>query len=396
MRRRSYPSLAQRLHAELDQLEDRVLDVVARSGISAFDAYGGMLITAARYQWTPSDRLLTADRMRVLTEMRQSMDRLRGLFPHPTPQVRSTLKDAAGLVERWLERPSAHDDDLPATVAEAQQVVQDQIGALRELVELAAGEESGPLRLIPDTNSLLRNPDLATYHRAVGTSGYDVHIVPTVLRELDQIKDRGASPEVRDKAQAFVRRLKGLRDKGSLAAGVALTRAVTIRAEPRDIDPRELLDWLDPTVPDDRILGSALELQRRHPGAPVVLVTSDLNLQNKADAAGVPYAETPQPSSALRAVLSPTLGVRPSAEMGTVRTVTLTNDGPRPARNIRYQVESPTRGPGQLICGPWEVEVLAVGAADVRDLAIAGPEALVVATWEDDEQQRDQRWVRSF
>jgi predicted ribonuclease YlaK len=59
------------------------------------------------------------------------------------------------------------------------------------------------------------------------------------------------------------------------------------------VDPSEVLEWLDPTVMDDRILGATLRLQVEHPRSRVVLVTSDLNLQNKADAVGLPYAETP-------------------------------------------------------------------------------------------------------
>lgn len=50
---------------------------------------------------------------------------------------------------------------------------------------------------------------------------------------------------------------------------------------------------LDPAIPDDRILGSALELQREHPASAVVLVTGDINLQTKAELGGLPYIEPP-------------------------------------------------------------------------------------------------------
>jgi predicted ribonuclease YlaK len=53
------------------------------------------------------------------------------------------------------------------------------------------------------------------------------------------------------------------------------------------------LSWLDSSVPDDRIIASVLALQADRPGAAVVLVSSDINLLNKADAALVESAETP-------------------------------------------------------------------------------------------------------
>ena len=53
------------------------------------------------------------------------------------------------------------------------------------------------------------------------------------------------------------------------------------------------LGWLDPSNNDDRIIANALELQRTYPSDKVVLVTGDINLQNKAELAKLPYAEPP-------------------------------------------------------------------------------------------------------
>jgi predicted ribonuclease YlaK len=89
--------------------------------------------------------------------------------------------------------------------------------------------------------------------------------------------------------------LKGLRDRGDVRSGVRVTTHVTAMfdvAEPRFED---LPPWLDPTVPDDRVVASALLLQASAPSKVVVLVTSDLNLQNKAAAVGLPHVEPPRP-----------------------------------------------------------------------------------------------------
>ena len=47
------------------------------------------------------------------------------------------------------------------------------------------------------------------------------------------------------------------------------------------------LSWLDPTVPDDRFIACVLEAIADHPTAIVALITGDINLQNKADNAGI-------------------------------------------------------------------------------------------------------------
>ena len=59
---------------------------------------------------------------------------------------------------------------------------------------------------------MIRNPDLASYARNAPAPSFTVHLVPTVLAELDDLKDRGRTQELRDQAQGVVRRMKGLRD----------------------------------------------------------------------------------------------------------------------------------------------------------------------------------------
>ncbi len=58
-------------------------------------------------------------------------------------------------------------------------------------------------------------------------------------------------------------------------------------------DFEHTLHWLDNGNSDDRIIASALEIQVRNPSDTVILVSSDINLQNKAEMANLPYLEPP-------------------------------------------------------------------------------------------------------
>jgi hypothetical protein len=60
--------------------------------------------------------------------------------------------------------------------------------------------------------------------------------------------------------------------------------------EPRS---RDLPEWLDMTVPDDRFVAATLLLQSEHPGSALYVGTSDINLQTKLAATGLPYVEPP-------------------------------------------------------------------------------------------------------
>jgi predicted ribonuclease YlaK len=131
---------------------------------------------------------------------------------------------------------------------------------------------------------------------AVNAEAATIHLVPTVLAEIDNLKDQGRIPEVREKAAKLATRIKGLRDRGKLTQGVPVAGRITAIADPRDPSFEHLPAWLDSSTPDDRILASALVLQAAHPSAVVVLVAVDINIQNKAEACGLPYSEPIEPA----------------------------------------------------------------------------------------------------
>lgn len=327
--------------------------------------------------------------MRLLRRYTAWFDRFRLLFRNPTPNVTAHVADADKFVRRWVERPDAWDHTIPSTTDLARQRAEQELTAFDDLLGVAEHAGTPAPKLVPDTNALLRDPDLASYAREAATPTFDVHVVTTVLRELDDLKDRGRTPELRDKAQAVVRRFKGLRDKGSLSEGVSLTKNTKVFFESREVPVADVLSWLDPSVPDDRILGAALRLQSDNPSSTVLLVTSDLNLQNKADAAGLPYMETPSPTEQLRAKVAASISWRDDSPF-----VTLVNEGPAGARDVTYAVETdPGAGRPSSRSGPWTLPRLDVGATDERQLWLFFTQEMVVtASWTDDDGPHERSW----
>lgn len=387
-----------RLKSELDAIEAEMLAVLDRSSIRyASGSTPDSKVSAvgvAEWEWGPSNSATIAARMALIRRYDAWHRRLQLLFPYPTREVVGTLTYADQLVRRWLAREGGNDNTVPTTIEEAKLVAGSMAAMLRNLLDIATHTDDSTIRLLPDTSSLLRNPDMASYGRGVATDSYHVHLVPTVLGELDKLKDRGP-PDMRDQAKAVVRRLKGLRDKGHLREGVRLTKTVTVLIEHREVNPREVLDWLDPNVPDDRILAAALRLQSDHPGGCVVLVTSDLNLQNKADAAGLPCIETPPSPRSLQAAL--VVEIKWSSTTWHVPLATLRNIGPAPARGITYTLTCPAGAAPSSTAGPWKVEQLR------RDESVHNPvvgffpdRAVVTASWTDDNGDQQRTWTVPF
>ena len=120
-----------------------------------------------------------------------------------------------------------------------------------------------------------------------------MQLLPVVLREIDDLKRGGRIEIVRHGAQRAEKRLKGIRINGDMREGVRVAGSVIAKFE--HIEPRSeaLPEWLDMTVPDDRLVVSTLLIQSEHPGSSLYVATSDINLQTKLAAVGLPFVEPP-------------------------------------------------------------------------------------------------------
>ena len=169
--------------------------------------------------------------------------------------------------------------------------------ALDTLPNLLAGlhaDAAGECIVVPDTNALLYCPRLDAWSFP-DVKRFVMVCVPAVLAELDKLKVIGRDT-VRPKAESVIRQIKDLRRRGSLAAGVVLRANISrFRTTATEPDFDKALPWLDRTNDDDRIIAHTYEVMRQHSRSPVLLVTRDINLQNKADKAMIPTAEPPEP-----------------------------------------------------------------------------------------------------
>ncbi|WP_333745975.1 PIN domain-containing protein [Streptomyces sp. IBSBF 2950] len=286
------PTYVEHLLSELADTEASYAAVLESSQVRARQMSGGGLqIMGHPWAWEPSTPDTEARRMELLRQVRDWAPRFRLLFPHPTPAVERRMGDAIGLLEDWLVRDGRVKHRAPRDIPGALTRLSEAAAALRELVELLP-EDDWRVRVVVDTNTLMDDPDVAIYKDIIGPR-YMVHLLPVVLREVDDLKRSGTLPERREAAKKADRRLKAMRDNGDVLKGARV--AGDVYAVFEHIEPRSegLPTWLDLDVPDDRFIASALLLQSRHPGSKVYAATGDINLQTKLAAVGLPHIESP-------------------------------------------------------------------------------------------------------
>ncbi|SPM27166.1 PIN domain-containing protein [Mycobacterium terramassiliense] len=286
---------AERLQSELDaiaQSYDEILgdSVIKRVNLNQ-DGSDVIFVGAAEWGWADSDDALEAARMALLRRLREWTPRFRLLFAHPTPEVAERLNDCTELLERWLLRRDESDWDLPPTIDAAQDKIRATVADLRALTNLLPADVH-PVRLVVDTNALIDNPDVAAYTDELGRK-YVAHLLPVVLGEIDDLKRAGRTETLRQNAQRADRRLKGIRNNGNVLEGARVAGDVIAKFEHTEPRSENLPDWLDMSVPDDRFVAATLLLQSEHPGSVIYVATSDINMQTKLSAVGLPFVEPP-------------------------------------------------------------------------------------------------------
>ncbi|MFO1434233.1 MAG: PIN domain-containing protein [Candidatus Competibacteraceae bacterium] len=156
------------------------------------------------------------------------------------------------------------------------------------------GPPTGDILYVPDTNALLHNPLLEKW-KFNGVSSFTIVLTPTILSELDHLKTNDKKKEdVQKKAKNLISQLKEFRRRSNLTEGVTIVKGKsTLLAIATEPNMQNSLPWLDRFNNDDRFLATVIEIMRLRPQSRIFAVSLDVNLQNKAEFACIPFIEPP-------------------------------------------------------------------------------------------------------
>lgn len=211
------------------------------------------------------------------------------LFSGSPPDVQKDIRDADSDVRKWLQLDSNWSITLDKGQNEAS--LREAFGEFEKLIAVLAAVPTNELLVVPDTNAILDHLAPIDYGQLVDTNVFSIILLPTVLAELDSLKTNHRNESVREKAKAAITSIKGWRLQGSLLSGVKVQKTITIRTIPTEPKATHFPSWLDHENSDDRIIASMLELSAENPTAALLLVTGDINLQNKAEFSSLEYAD---------------------------------------------------------------------------------------------------------
>jgi hypothetical protein len=288
-----YESTASRLKRSLAEVANGLASLVARVPVERFNRQNGSMaiIFSPDYFWGDLSPQQQAAQMALKRSYEPIAELLHLLLSKAPADLVRQLDDADQQFRVWLELQDNWSLSPDSTTNEnGLRAVAAGLERILVVLEVTGASE---VIVVPDTNSLLASPDPSAYRTIAGQDSMVFMLLPTVLGELDRLKIEHRNPEIRDKAKSAISRIKGWRQQGSLAIGITVDRSIIVKACHSEPDMKRTLSWLDADVQDDRIIASTIALQTEQPSARIVLVTGDVNLQNKADAALIETAEAP-------------------------------------------------------------------------------------------------------
>ena len=283
-------STVSRLRSDLHSITGELEALIQELPVKWLDRSGdGVVIIAPEYYWGELSAKQMNTQLAIKRDYEEWFEVMSSVLAKATDDLDRRIREADRDLRMWIELRSNWSLQ-PDPVSNEKSLRND---ADKFMKVLSIIEASGPIPpvLIPDTNAIVSNPDPTQYRTIVDGGNFTFLLLPTVLAELDELKNAHRNPEFRDKVSKVIRRIKGWRNQGPLRNGVTVDGTITVRAVAVEPDMQHTLTWLDKGNRDDRIIASVLEVQASYPNARVVLITGDVNLSNKADLARITISD---------------------------------------------------------------------------------------------------------
>ena len=288
-------STAARLRCDFDCLTQRLIILIRDLPIKQLGRHGEMVtVIAPDFWWGDLSAEQLNTQLAIKRDYEEWFEVFRTAFTRATGDLNRKIRIADQEFRKWMELKRNY--SLRPAPSFNEKKLQEAAQLFFDLLEVIEADGSKETVLIPDTNAIADNPDPSQYRAITDDDSFTFLLLPTVLAELDALKNTHRNPAFREKVNKAITRIKGWRHQGHLLGGVTVDKTITVKAVAIEPDMSNALAWLDKENRDDRIIASVLDVQSSYPTAQVVLVTGDINLLNKADLARIETTDASHPN----------------------------------------------------------------------------------------------------
>lgn len=235
------------------------------------------------YHWSKKDEKNQIKAREIFSKFNQNLDLL---LPKANPSTQKELQKTKKSIMNLIDQVHA-----PSSIESGKKIIRSDLQKYKDFLYLFVEDEVKTC-IVPDTNCIVQFPDPSSYQIICGSKKFEFIILPTVLSELENQKSYHKNQVYKKKVKSVITRLKGFRNQGDVLNGIIVNKTITVKMIATEPDFDQTLSWLKANINDDRIIASTLELQVQYPSNQIILITADLNLQNKAQLANLTVFDT--------------------------------------------------------------------------------------------------------
>ena len=226
--------------------------LIAGIPIQRFDRHsGGVVVVCPEYYWRDRNPEQSNVQLKLKREFESWLEHVKISFKNAPDDIQYKLDEAETAYRIWVELDSNW--SLNFDKAQNERNLRTAAAAFDKILDVLDAGKSSSILVVPDTNAELtqRKPDPVQYRALIGSDTFTFLLLPTVLSELDKLKNLHRNPDFREKAEKTITRIKGWRKQGSLSSGVVVDKSIQIRALHNEPNMKNTLSWLDAEVLDD-------------------------------------------------------------------------------------------------------------------------------------------------
>jgi hypothetical protein len=276
----------------LDRVENlgRSTEIFLKEGCGLVPINCPGLITWRTHNWSDLTIAGKQSQPSLLLEFRRFADLLRALSQElPTEPKRKLIEH----LEEWEDVIDQGERSGYQSIDEAILGIKTVTIDIAKILTEYNPSTTETAHIFADTNALLANPAIESW-QFLEFPKFRLVLTPSVLAELDDHKVNHKNPEVREKALKLINRMKDYLRRGNIHEGVPISGGISLAMIAMEPKMENSLSWFDSANSDDRCLASIIEIMRSKLGSPIFVVTSDINMTNKATFAGIPLLEVPK------------------------------------------------------------------------------------------------------
>ncbi len=222
-----WETIADRLRGSLRSVIDGVAALIGQVNIEWFDRDGGgvVYLVAAEYRFGELTPALRARQVEIKRSYDRFADLVRVLLGAGPAELLEEWKTADYTMRMWIELGG--NDRLTKDRARNERELRSDGASVEKILAVLGQMGDHGVIIVPDTSSLLNQPDPVAYRSVAGAEHFAFLLLPTVLGELDELQI-GKSERTRDLATKAKTRISGWRDVRE--AGSSTERRSTARS----------------------------------------------------------------------------------------------------------------------------------------------------------------------